>query len=74
MSERPAWFPAKLASHPALIVWGDRDFAFREKERRRFEALFPRHKTVVLSGAGHFIQEDAPEEIARAISRTFAKR
>jgi len=57
----------KISSLPALIVWGDRDFAFRDKERKRFESLFERHRTVILSGAGHFIQEDAPEEIARAI-------
>lgn len=58
---------AKLSSHRALIVWGDRDFAFREAERRRFESIFPNHRTVVLPGAGHFIQEDAPAEIASAI-------
>jgi haloalkane dehalogenase len=57
----------KVASRPALIVWGDRDFAFRKKELHRFESIFPDHRTVVLPGAGHFIQEDAPEEIARAI-------
>jgi haloalkane dehalogenase len=43
------------------------DFAFQEPERTRFEALFPRHKTILLKNAGHFIQEDAPEEIAKAI-------
>lgn len=58
-----------LAEKPALIVWGDRDIAFLEKERRRFEALLPRHRTVPLPGAGHYIQEDAPEEIAEAIGR-----
>ena len=58
---------AKLSSHRALIVWGDRDFAFREAERRRFESIFPDHRTVILPGAGHFIQEDAPAEIASAI-------
>jgi haloalkane dehalogenase len=56
-----------LSSKPALIVWGDRDIAFREQERRRFETLFPNHRTVVLHGAGHYIQEDCPEEIADAI-------
>jgi len=57
----------KLRNLPVLILWGDKDFAFREKERRRFEALFPNNKLVVLKGAGHFIQEDAPLEIAAAI-------
>jgi haloalkane dehalogenase len=56
-----------LADRPALIVWPDRDVAFREGERRRWERVFPRHTTVILRGAGHYIQEDAPEEIAAAI-------
>lgn len=58
---------AELSDRPALILWGLRDFAFREPERTRFEALFPDHHTVLLENAGHFIQEDAPEEIAAAI-------
>ncbi len=57
----------RLAGLPVLILWGDRDFAFRETERLRFEAAFPRHRTVILHGAGHYIQEDAPEEIVAAI-------
>ena len=28
---------------------------------------FPHHRTVVLEGAGHYIQEDAPQEIVAAI-------
>jgi haloalkane dehalogenase len=54
----------KLADRPALIVWGTRDFAFRDAERRRFESLFPNHRTVVFDEASHFLQEDAGERIA----------
>lgn len=57
-----------ISSKPALILWGDRDIAFRHRERQRFERLFSNHRTVMLPGAGHFIQEDAPDEIASAIS------
>jgi haloalkane dehalogenase len=64
---------AKLADRPALIVWGTQDFAFREPERARFEALFPDHETVLLPGASHFLQEDAGEEIAAAY-RAFRQR
>jgi haloalkane dehalogenase len=60
---------AALADKPTLIVWGDADIAFKQKELQRFEGLFPRHQTVPLPGAGHYIQEDAPEEIAAAIQR-----
>jgi len=57
----------KLADRPALIVWGTKDFAFREPERERFERFFPKHKTVLLDDASHFLQEDAGERIASAI-------
>ena len=57
----------KLKHLPALLVWGDRDIAFKDEERETFEALFPDHETVILEGAGHFIQEDAPAAIVSAI-------
>jgi haloalkane dehalogenase len=59
---------AALSKKPALIVWGDRDVAFRQKERERFQGIFTNHRLVELPGAGHFIQEDAPQEIVSAIS------
>ncbi len=58
----------RLAKLPVLIVWGDRDPAFREAERSRFERTFPDHRTAILRGVGHFIQEDAAEEIVAEIS------
>ena len=56
-----------LRALPALIVWGTRDPAFQARERRRWEDVFPDHETVLLEGAGHYIQEDAPDEIVAAI-------
>jgi haloalkane dehalogenase len=56
-----------LADRPALIVWPTKDVAFREPELRRWEELFPRHHTVTIEGAGHYVQEDAADEIVRAI-------
>ena len=56
-----------LRDRPALIVWPTKDIAFREPERRRWEEIFPSHDTKLLEGAGHYIQEDAPEEIVSAI-------
>jgi haloalkane dehalogenase len=56
-----------LKQKPTLILWGDRDIAFRPKERERFESLFPNHTTVELPGSAHYIWEDAPTEISSAI-------
>jgi haloalkane dehalogenase len=57
----------ELSDRPALLVWPTKDVAFRDPERRRWEALFPDHRTVLLDGAGHYIQEDAADEIVAAI-------
>jgi haloalkane dehalogenase len=54
----------KLADRPALIVWGTKDFAFRDRERQHFERAFPNHKTVLFPDASHFLQEDVGERIA----------
>jgi haloalkane dehalogenase len=56
-----------LSAKPALIVWPTKDVAFREPELRRWQELFPQHHTVKIEGAGHYVQEDAADEIAKAI-------
>lgn len=56
-----------LAAKPALIVWPTRDIAFRDAELRRWEELFPLHHTVKVEGAGHYVQEDAADQIVTAI-------
>jgi len=51
---------------------GNADFAFGEATRACFERRFPRHRTVLLSNASHFLQEDAGDQIAEAF-RAFRK-
>jgi len=63
-----------LADRPALLVWPTKDIAFRDPERRRWEEIFPDHRTVLLEGAGHYIQEAAPEKILAAIREWSAER
>jgi haloalkane dehalogenase len=58
---------SRIDDKPALIVWPTRDQAFREGERKRWESLFDDHRTVTLEGAGHYLGEDAPEEVAEAL-------
>jgi len=70
LADVEAGLPA-LAGRPALIVWGDSDIAFRAQERERWERTFPDHHTVVVEGAGHFVQSDAPERYAGAIRAWF---
>jgi haloalkane dehalogenase len=56
-----------ISDRPALLVWPTKDVAFREPERKRWEQIFPDHRTVLIEGAGHYVPEDAPEEIVAAV-------
>ncbi|MGC7102114.1 alpha/beta fold hydrolase [Amycolatopsis lurida] len=56
-----------VSDRRTLILWPSDDYAFGENELKRWESIFPGHKTVRLEGAGHYIQEDAPDEIIAAI-------
>jgi haloalkane dehalogenase len=56
-----------LDDRPALILWPTDDQAFGDKERERWENTFDDHRTVMLEGAGHYIGEDAGEDIVAAI-------
>jgi haloalkane dehalogenase len=56
-----------LAHMPTLIVWGDGDIAFRPQERERLEATFVNHETVIVEGAGTYVESDAPAEFIAAI-------
>lgn len=58
---------AGIAHLPTLIVWGDADIAFRPQERERLEATFADHRTVIVEGAGTYVESDAPEEFVAAI-------
>jgi haloalkane dehalogenase len=58
----------RLRELPALICFSDGDPVFGEAERERFAQAFPNHRSVTIADAGHYLQEDAPEEIADAIA------
>jgi haloalkane dehalogenase len=56
-----------LSSKPILIVWGVKDIAFREKELKRWERTFPAARSIRLRAVGHYVQEEAPAELAAAV-------
>lgn len=52
---------------PLLVVWGMRDRVFPPTVIEFWRSLFPEATVVEIAEAGHYLQEDAPEEICRAI-------
>lgn len=64
--------PGALGAKPALLTWGMRDPALHPARFvPRVRAAFADSTLVELPRARHFIQEDAPDEIAEAISARF---
>ena len=59
-----------LAAKPSLILWGMKDPAFGRDALERWQAALTNARTIEFPEAGHFVQEESPEEVARAI-RTF---
>ncbi len=60
---------AKLADIPSLLVWGMKDWCFREECLRRFQQCWPQAQVVEIGDAGHYVIEDAPEETLQAIDK-----
>ena len=52
---------------PALVVWGDQDWA-RPHEREQHRPLLPRAKFATVANGGHFLPLDRPDAVIEQIS------
>jgi len=57
---------------PVRIIWGERDAWLDSTFARRLHELLPDSDLKLIPEAGHFVMEDAPEEVARELSDFFA--
>ncbi|MBC8876650.1 MAG: alpha/beta fold hydrolase [Planctomycetes bacterium] len=58
-----------LADRPIMAIWGMRDWCFTPACLDRFLAVFPDAEVHRLEGAGHYVIEDAHEEIVPLAER-----
>ncbi len=54
---------AQFRRCPMLFVWGARDWCFTTRFLAEFQQRFPQAETLLVPNAGHFVFEDAHEEI-----------
>jgi pimeloyl-ACP methyl ester carboxylesterase len=54
---------ARLADKPACLIWGERDWCFTPAYREGFERRLPRARVHRAERAGHWVSEDARDEV-----------
>ncbi len=64
---------AQFRRHPMCLIWGMQDWCFTPAFLDRFVELFPEAEVHRLADAGHYVIEDAHEEIVPLV-RAFIKR
>lgn len=69
--ERTAAGIARFQKNPALIVWGGRDFCFDDSFYAEWRARLPDSDALYLADAGHYVLDDAREEVLPRIARFF---
>jgi pimeloyl-ACP methyl ester carboxylesterase len=57
---------------PVRIIWGERDLWLDPAFARRLHELLPNSDLKLIPDAGHFVMEDAPEEVTRELRDFFA--
>ncbi len=64
----------QFAAHPILIGWGGRDFCFNDRFLVRWQGIYPRAQVHRIADAGHYVLEDARDEIVPLISQFLTAR
>jgi len=60
----------QLRHLPVTLIWGMRDWCFRRECLTRLQQAFPDARTVELADAGHYVLEDAPDEVLHEIAES----
>jgi len=58
---------------PILLLWGEKDFVFKPQVLTVFESIWPHAEVKRFPKAGHYVLEDACEEIAPLIADFLAR-
>lgn len=64
---------AQFRDRPVLIAWGGRDFCFNDTFLARWREVFPQARCERFADAGHYVLEDAADEVIPLIRAHLAK-
>ncbi|MCS4434749.1 alpha/beta fold hydrolase [Aquiflexum gelatinilyticum] len=57
-----------IQDKPVLFIWGMKDPVIKPHNLEKFESGFPNHRTLKIASAGHFPQEEEPEQVIHGIN------
>ena len=63
---------ASFRQHPSLVIWGGRDFCFNDHFLARWREILPSAEVIRIADAGHYVLEDARDEVVPRIKRFLA--
>ena len=63
----------QFRDRPMLLLWGAKDWCFTLDFHREFQRRFPQAVSHIIADAGHYVFEDAAEEVAHSV-REFLDR
>jgi haloalkane dehalogenase len=63
---------SRLRDRPSVIVWGGRDFCFNDAFLDRWHHLMPNAAITRIADAGHYVLEDAREEVVPILGHFLA--
>ncbi len=64
----------RLRANPVLIVWGGRDFCFNDGFYSEWRERLPESDALYLADAGHYVLDDAREEVLPRLAKFFRIR
>lgn len=64
---------SSFARLPVALCWGERDWCFTPAFRREWERRFPAAHVTRCLKAGHYVFEEAPEDVERALAALVAR-
>jgi len=56
-----------LRDKPTQLIWGMKDWCFRPECLERFESIFANASTRRINDAGHYVNEDAMDEVIKVV-------
>jgi pimeloyl-ACP methyl ester carboxylesterase len=62
----------RLEEVQAIVVWGEEDGWLNPSQAPRLQEQIPGSELKLIQEAGHFVQENAPEEIAKVLAGFFS--